>query len=267
MTYVGPLNHLGANPSTHLAEVRYGSHGSPVISVVKLLPADGLKACNEALAWLFLHAAEMPCPKNAAILTLTEAKAVKVLGRKCVPHHCVHGGRVIAWAAQQLEFNSIQALFAGTQADARWLEVLRTVNGAAIAAFDEAFLNIDRNTGNVLFTSVSSCVPIDHEMAFGTQNWLTGALTHLPKNGDSLRTLKNAAASGRMPMAELGTAYNRMAFHAQRHSKALQDCRAQMEQLIAKVYPRQANELTLRVLSFITERTALAWMEDQLGVV
>lgn len=267
MTYIGPLTNLGANPSTHLADVRYAAHGAPVISVVKLLPADGLKACNEALAWLFLHAAGISCPKNAAILTLSESKVVKILGRKRVPHHLVQGGKVMAWAAQQLEFKSIQALFAGTQADTRWLGVLRTLNGAAIAAFDEAFLNIDRNTGNILFTSASSCVPIDHEMTFGTQNWLTGTLTHLPKDGDSLRTLKNAASSGKMPMTELNTIYNRMAFHAQRHSQAMDECRAQMAQLIAKVYPKQADDLTSRVLSFIAERTALAWMEERLGVV
>lgn len=267
LTYVGPLTNLGANPSTHLADVRYAAHGAPVISVVKLLPADGLKACNEALAWLFLRAAGVSCPKNAAIMTLSEAKAVKVLGRKCVPHHFVQDGLVMAWAAQKLEFKSIQALFAGTQADTHWLGVLRTVNGAAIAAFDEAFLNIDRNTGNILFTSASSCVPIDHEMTFGTQNWLTGALAHLPKDGDSLRTLINATASGKMSMTELNTVYNRMAFHAQKHSQALQDCSTQMAQLISKVYPKQAKELTSRVLSFITERTALVWMEERLGVV
>lgn len=149
--FVGPLSHRGgANPSTHIATVRYPVQTAPIISVVKLMPADGLRACNEALAWLFLRANGVRVARNAAILSLTEAKAVKVLGRKLVPKTLVHDKHVLAWAAQQFDYRSIQALFSGSMADERWLDMLQTVEGAAIAAFDETFLNVDRNPGNVL---------------------------------------------------------------------------------------------------------------------
>ena len=267
-TYLGPLSHKGgANKTTHLAEIRYPVQAAPIASVVKLMPPDGLAACNEALAWLFLRAGGFSAPTNAAILVLPEAKIVEILGRKLVPKQWVHQGKVVAWAARQLDFKSIQAVFAGTNADAKWLEVLRTVEGAAIAAFDEAFLNIDRNTGNMLFVSNSNCVPIDHELCFATQNWLAGELHHLDMDGDSLRVLRAAVLGGKVPANELHTAYNRMVFHAQKHAEALQACEAHMQTLLETLYPSQASELAPRVLSFVTERTALRWMEERLGVV
>lgn len=46
---------------------------------------DGPCACNEAISWLFLRAAGLSAPKHAAILVLSQDKAVQVLGRKSVP--------------------------------------------------------------------------------------------------------------------------------------------------------------------------------------
>lgn len=265
--YLGPLKHRGANPTTHIADIRYPDQGAPVASVVKLMNPDGLLACNEALAWMFLNAASVQAPKNAALLALTEKKMVMVLGRKLVQKAWVNNGHVLAWASQQLDFRSIQALFAGSAADAKWLEVLRTVEGAAIAAFDETFLNIDRNTGNMLFVSHRSCVPVDHELCFAMQNWILGEIKHVAMDGDSLRTLKNAAKAGKISRTELETAYNRMVFHSQKHADALKKCTSHMVDLLERFFPNQATELTSRVLSFIATRTARQWMADRLGVV
>lgn len=267
VSYVGDLYFKGgANISTHIAEVRYPVQTVPVISVVKLLPADGLSVCNEALAWLFLRAAGIPSPRNAAMLILTEAKAVNVLGRKRVPKNWVSNGYIRAWAAERLDFRSIQALFAGSSSEDRWLAMLQTVQGTAIAAFDEAYLNIDRNTGNILFLSKSSCVPVDHEQCFGQQDWVTGHMHHLNIHGDSVRQLKNGVSGGKVHGTDLQQAYGNMVFHAEKHAVALQACQDHITDLLTRVYPSEGAALALRVLSFLTERTAVNWMKDRLGV-
>ena len=266
--YVGPLAHKGgANPSTHIATVRYPVQSAPIISVVKLLPADGLRACNEALAWLFLRANGVRVARHAAILSLTEAKAVQVLGRKLVPKALVHDKHVLAWAAQQFDFRSIQALFSGSNANERWLAMLQTVEGAAIAAFDETFLNVDRNPGNVLYASPDAGIAIDHELCFGTQNWRSGALSHLKMDGDSLRVVRRAVSTNKLSRQEMGQIFNSMVFHGQRHGQALRACEGHMIDFLTRIFPTEAEQLSPRVLSFIAERTAQRWMEERLGVV
>ena len=266
--YVGPLAHKGgANPSTHIATVRYPVQTAPIISVVKLLPADGLRACNEALAWLFLRSAGVRVARNAALLSLTEAKAVKVLGRKLVPASLVHDKHVLAWAAQEFDYKSIQALFGGSAANERWLAMLQTVEGAAIAAFDETFLNVDRNLGNVLYARADAGIAIDHELCFGSQNWRTGSLSHLRMDGDSLRTVRQAVSGNKLSRYEMGKIFNAMVLHGQRHGEALRACEGHMVEFLTRVYPNDAHQLCPRVLSFVAERTAQRWMEERLGVL
>lgn len=260
------MKHRGANISTHLAEVRYPVQSAPVISVVKFMQPDGIRACNEAISWLFLRAAGISAPKQAAILVMSHAKVVQAVGRQCVPEEWVHQGHVLAWASQKLEFESIQALFAGSEADVKWLEVLRSARGAAIAAFDELFFNIDRNTGNVLFTRSGACVPVDHEMVFGQQNWLTGDLQHLPSLGDSMRFLTRARDARKLPQAEFDKMRNHIVHVAQAHEGALSACQDEISHLIAHVYPKQATELGRRVLSFVGVRAKQHWLQDRLGV-
>lgn len=267
LTYVGALTHRGVNATTHLAEVRYPAQGAPVVSVVKLLPPSGLRACNEALAWMFLRAAGLAAPRHAAILRLSEAKAVKVLGRKAIHPELVHQGEVLAWAAKKLDFQSIKALFAGREGDGRWLAALRTAEGIAIAAFDETFLNIDRNPGNVLYMSKDAFVPIDHELCFGMQDWTHGALVHRPADSDSLRRLKLARTEGKIALSSYGQALNSMAYHAETHAPALAACRGEMAALLHRFYPTNADAMSLRVLSFLAERTARQWIKDKLGVI
>lgn len=267
-SYVGPLTHKGgANPSTHIATVRYPVQTAPIISVVKLLPADGLRACNEALAWLFLRSAGVRVPRNAALLSLTEAKAVQVLGRKLVPASLVHDKHVLAWAAQQFDFKSIQALFGGSASNERWLAMLQTVEGAAIAAFDETFLNIDRNPGNVLYANPDAGIAIDHELCFGSQNWLKGNLSHLAMDGDSLRTVRRAVSGNKLSRTTMGEIFNAMVLHGQRHGEALRACESHLADFLGRVYPSDAHQLCPRVLSFVAERTAQRWMEERLGVL
>lgn len=267
VSYIGPLSHRGANASTHIAEVRYPVQSAPVMSVVKLMQPDGLRACNEAISWLFLRAAGISAPKHAAILVLSHAKVIQVLGRNSAPAEWVSSGHVLAWASQKLDFVSIQAMFAGSQADTKWLEVLRTAKGAAIAAFDEMFFNIDRNTGNVLFTRGGACVPIDHELVFGEQNWLSGELQHSSTPSDSMRVLLRARDGRKLPQTEFEKVCNQMVHLAQQHEGALRACQDEISNVLERVYPEQAAQCAQRILSFVGERAAQQWLKDRLGVI
>lgn len=264
--FIGSLGRLGANPTTHIANIRYPVQRAPVPSVVKLLPADGLRACNEAISWLFLNAAGVQTPKHAALITLSLEKATRVFGARKIPASYASQGVVLAWASQQLHFGSIQALFAGSMSDEKWLKAICTVQGAAIAAFDEAFLNLDRNCGNILHLSASAFIPIDHEMIFGLQPWHVSDLHQLVQDSDAVKRLKVGLAARRVTMTTYDETRNRMAHHARAHAVALQACEIEIRSLLKRVFATGSDEMAGRVLSFITARTMGEWMADRLGV-
>ena len=158
-------------------------------------------------------------------------------------------------------------MFSGSAADDRWLSALCTLQGAAIAAFDEAFLNIDRNTGNILFMSHNAFVPIDHEMIFGMQPWHLGELLDTGADGDSLTTLKRGAKRSLVTIEAYNNTRNQMVQCAQSHADALLACEDEVRALLTNVYPQGGTEMAGRVLSFVTVRTMREWMADRLGVV
>ncbi|GAB2482343.1 hypothetical protein GCM10027082_36390 [Comamonas humi] len=268
LNYVDKLSHRGANTSIHLAEIRYPVQRAGVVSVVKLMPPDGIGVCNEAIAWLFLRAAGLASPKNAGILVMTEEKAKAVLGSKAVPKDLVSEGYVLAWAAQKLEFSSICALFSGSEADTKWLDLLRTDAGAGIAAFDELLHNQDRNTGNILFRGRGSCVPIDHEQVFARQNWMAADLQHLAENGDSFRMLRRAHAGRKLSSDELARITDAMIAHSHGHAGALDVCRKQIGQLLGRLFSvPKGTAYANRILSFIGERCSERWMQQRVGAL
>jgi hypothetical protein len=267
VSFIQKLDSMGANRSTHIAEVRYPVQAAPVLSVVKFLDPNFLAASNEAIAWLFLRAAGFAAPRHAAILALTEKKARDVVGKRAFDESLVSQGHVIAWASQKLDFKSIRAYFVGTRADAQWIGLLRTLHGAQIAAFDEVFLNADRNTGNVLYSSRESCIPIDHEQIFDHQDWIGGNILAATRDSDSLRVIKRAYCGGALSLSAFNDIMNKMVHHAQQHESALAVCKDQISKLISNVFKEESATLEERVLSFAAERTAAHWMETRLGVV
>lgn len=268
LSYIGALAHRGANPSTHLAEVRYPVQRTGVLSVVKLMPPDGVGVCNEAVAWLLLRAIGLPSPKQAGIFVMSESKLKAVLGRRAVPDEWVSQGHVLAWASQKLDFPSIRALFTGTAADAKWLELLRTTTGAGIAAFDELLHNHDRNTGNVLFHGKGSCVPIDHEQVFAMQNWIAGELQHLVENGDSLRVLMRAHRGRKLSSDEWKSVTNAMIAQSHEHAGALDVCASQISELLGKLFSTtDGTAYANRILSFISARCTDDWMQQRVGAL
>lgn len=268
LSFLSPLEYRGANPSTHIADVRYPVQHAGVKSVVKLLPCDGLKACNEAISWMLLCALGLPTPKNAAILLLSEKKAKAAMGRGVVTSEFVNNGYVLAWAAQMQEARSIRALFVGSAAERQWLEVLRTDTGSKVAAFDEVMHNRDRNTGNVLYHGSASCMPIDHEQVFNFQNWQAADLTHSAEFGDSLRVLDRAYRSNKLKDDEWKSITNAMILHSQGYAGALDACRDQMVDLLARLYrPEQGSTFAGRIFTFISARCTDQWMQARVGAL
>ena len=267
VAYIQKLDSIGANQTTHIAEVRYPVQSAPVLSVVKFLDPNCLAASNEAIAWLFLRAAGFVAPRHAAIMALSENKARRVVGNKVFDPSLVTQGFVIAWASQKLDFKSIRAYFAGSRADAEWVDLLRTLHGTQIAAFDEVFLNADRNTGNVLYSGRDSCIPIDHEQIFDHQDWVGGNITPSTRDSDSLRVIKRAYSGGALSLSAFNDIKNKMVHHAQEHETAFAACKEQISKLISNVFKDGSTTLEERILSFAAERTAAHWMETRLGVV
>lgn len=267
VSYVGPIEHLGANQSTHLAEIKYPVQHMPVISVVKWMPPSGLTLCNEALAWLFLRGAGVQQTKHAGIVVLSHAKAKAALGKKTIAAELLQQGHVLAWASQKLPHPALKVLFAGTEGDRRWAKLMSSVQGSAIAAFDEAFLALDRNNGNLLYLSDDACIPVDHECIFGLHDWTKGPIPASSLKSDTLRRLEAEHKQRRLSTFEYQQACGRIVFHAQKHQFALEAARDEMQRLLTQVFPGHGDRYATHVLSFVAERTAQRWMEDRLGVM
>lgn len=265
--YVGPMSYLGRNLSTHLAEIRYPVQQKPVISVVKWMSPSGVGICNEALAWLFLRGAGVRQSTHAGILCLT-ATRVKLVNPKS-PHlkSVVHNGRVLGWSSQYLDFQALKVVFAGTEGDRKWAKAMTSLQGAAIAAFDEAFLAADRNAGNLLYISDEDCIPIDHEQLFGMHDWTSSLIPPSSLKSETMRRLENEHRSRHLSDDRYAEGLNRIVFHAQKHRYALQATQDEMTELILRVFPESGMRYAERVLLFVTERTAARWMENRLGVV
>lgn len=267
VSYVGPIDHLGANHSTHLAEIKYPVQHMPVMSVVKWMPPDGLRLCNEALAWLFLRGAGVPQTKHAGVVVLTHAKVKTALGKKAITEAMVHQGHVLAWASQKLPHPALKVVFAGTEGDRRWAKLMSSVQGTAIAAFDEAFLALDRNNGNLLYISDDACIPLDHEYIFGLHDWTKSPIPSTSIKSDTLRRLEAEHKRRVLSTFEYQQACSRIVFHAQKHQFALEATRDEMQRTLTNIFPGNGEQYAGNVLSFIAERTAQHWMEERLGVM
>lgn len=260
---VGPLELRGANPSTHLANVRYPGQPRPQLSVVKLVPPR--EACNEGLAHTFLQAAGVPAPRTAALLLLPAPLAVQAVGLAAAQHY-VHGNLALAWAAELLPHRSLRALFKGRSADDEWLRLLTTAAGAQLAAFDEAFGNIDRNTGNVLFAARNECWAIDHGQLFHMHDWMLGVPPDAG-HSDPVRTLHRAQRGGRLAAAAYEQACARLVAAADRHRDAFVACRRAMCAVITSVYGYDGEKGANHVLRHVARRTMRGWMATRIGML
>lgn len=265
--YLSPLPQLGANPTAHVAEVRYPVQHAPVPSVVKLLQPTATGLGNEGLAWLFLRGAGVVQPPKAAILVMSERKAAAVLESPKLVKPYVHGKRVFAWASEQLNYRSISALFVGTKGDKKWARLMCTVEGSAIAAFDEAFYNTDRNNGNVLYVNDDACIPIDHEALFGLHDWTTSPIAPTTIESHTLRELRACHKKRYLSGAQMANLFNHMAHHAEKHSHTLAAVQQDMCQLLRQLHGDKSATVVTHVLSFLTARTAQNWMNQRVGVM
>ncbi len=265
--YLSPLAQLGANPTTHVAEVRYPVQHAPVASVVKLLPTSGTFIGNEGLAWLFLRGAGVPQPPKAAVLVLSERKATDALGSAKLVKPYVSNKRVLAWASERLNHRSISAVFAGTKGDRKWARLMCTVEGSAIAAFDEAFYNIDRNNGNVLYVNDESCLPIDNETLFGLHDWTAGPIPSTVIESHTLREIRACHKKRYLSTSQMASMYNHIAHHAEKHSHVLATVQQDMAQLLGQLYGPKSAKMMGHVLSFLAARTAQNWMNQRVGVL
>lgn len=265
--FIAPLSQLGVNPTTHVAEVRYPVQHAPVASVVKLLPPHGPHIGNEGLAWLFLRGAGVPQPPKVAVLVLSERKAAEVLSSTKLVKPYANGKRVLAWASERLNHRSISAIFTGTKGDRKWARLMSTLEGTAIAAFDEAFYNLDRNNGNVLYVNDESCIPIDHEMLFGMHDWTASPIPSTALESHTLREIRACHKRRHLSTSQLASVYNHIAHHAEKHSHVLATVRNDMGQLLSQLYGSRSASMVEHVLSFLAARTAQDWMNQRLGVL
>ncbi len=137
---------------------------------------------------------------------------------------------------------------------------LRSKDARKIAAFDQWGDLRDRNFGNVIQSSRGGYVAIDHESLLHDLLWVpTG-------RGFEERSLLVEARSALTPQ-EFQRFQVDMANAAKGHAQALDDARADLGDIIAKLIPAHAPAATQAIVQTLDQRAQSGWLSNNLGVI
>lgn len=261
LRYNGLLGSIGANPSTHTAEVRFRS--GPALAVVKAFPLGDRGWVNEAVAWALGSELSIGVPPQATLLVATpdEASDSKVPGLETALRAF---GRVplVLWCATRLDTKPPQQVWR-----MKWERVvLSKPYGLKLAAFDAWLGNCDRIAQNAPYwTTRGQIAAIDHErLAFG-QDWLPGVPIHLDRLGGAvthlMRALREAASTKKLRAVDVDVMVAELSLQSGLHARALDKVQAESQALISANFgPGPASHL----LSFLSERATPEFVQERL---
>lgn len=251
----GKPNGLGVNETAHLAKIADQS-GKLRDCFVKLLPLQYPSLLGEAIGWLLARAANVACPPFAAIL-LVPLKSL----RKSTPLPSEYEGMAVcpAWCCEVVAGRSLRQIHRW----AFWLarrHCLHSDDARAIASFDRWTDLRDRNFGNVVRSASGGYVAIDHESILHDVLWPpSGRIFHE-------RSLLNEARQ-HLSADDFKDFQVAMALASNSHADALASARAELTDIIRKIYPNLAGVLVPAALNALDERSKAGWLATSLGVI
>lgn len=250
----GIPSNLGVNKTVHLAKIADTS-GKLHDCYVKLLPLNYPNLLGEAIGWLLTRSANVPCVSFAAIVLvpLDELRKSTVL-----PSEFDGVAECPAWCCEVVSGKSVRQIH-------KWLfwlarrKCLNSIDARKIASFDMWTDLRDRNFGNVIRSQNGGYVSIDHESILHDLIWL-------PFGAFELRSLLEEARQHLLPL-DFQRFQLDIANAAKDHENGLTAARADLIDIIDKIYPAHSHTLTPAILNLLNQRAQAGWIANTLGVI
>lgn len=245
----------GINATTHMAKIADAT-GKLRDCFVKLLPTDTPALLCEAIGWLLARKSDLSYPAFGAIILVPVEEL-----RKCSPLPPEFDGMALcpAWCSEVVSGKTVKQIHSMAFYVAR-KNCLRSKDARKIAAFDQWSDLRDRNFGNVIAAAKGGYVAIDHETLLHDLLWIPAGRNY--KEWSLLieaRTYLDAATIKKFLVD--------MANAAKGHAKALQDAKADLADIVAKLAPGNATALTLSIEQALDVRSQPYWLSNKLGVI
>lgn len=253
--YRGKPANSGINATTHMAKVA-DTTGKLRDCFVKLLPTDTPALLCEAIGWLLARKSDLSHPAFGAIILVPVEEL-----RKCSPLPPEFNGMTLcpAWCSEVVSGKTVKQIHTMAFYVSR-KNCLRSKDARKIAAFDQWSDLRDRNFGNVIASANGGYVAIDHETLLHDLLWLPAGRRYVEWS------LLNEAKSS-LDAASIKKFQVDMANAAKGHAKALQDAKADLADIVAKIAPTNATALTLSIEQTLDQRSQPDWLSNKLGVI
>lgn len=253
--YRGRPANVGQNETTHLAKIA-DSYGKLHDCFVKLLVPDGPALLCEAMGWLLARASAVPCPAFAAIV-MVPVDELRKYG--ALPDKFNGMALCPAWCSEVVAGKAVRQVHKMSFFIARG-NCLRSKDARKIAAFDHWSDLRDRNFGNVIRSSNGGYVAIDHETLLHDLLWLPCGIKFEERS-----LLVEARKS--LSTADFQRFQMDMAGAANGHSKALDDAREDLRDIIAKILSIDPIPATESIMEALGRRSGPGWMSEELKVI
>lgn len=189
LRYNGPIGQLGANQTTHTAEVMFPD--GPGLAVVKAFSFMDKGWVNEALAWALGKELDVGVPPAAMLLAASPDDLAGSKDPELSVASSLWGsaGPIILWCASRLDIKLPQQVW-----PIGWERIVTSKPfGRRLAAFDAWLGNCDRIAQNAPYWSAKGRIAaIDHERLAFNQDWRRGVPIHMDKMGGSITHLMSA---------------------------------------------------------------------------
>lgn len=253
--YRGKPASSGVNETAHLAKIA-DTAGKLRDCFVKLLPLTYPSLLGEAIGWLLARASDLSCVPFAAIVIVPLAELRKSAE---LPSEFDGMDECPAWCCEIVAGKSVRQIHKW----AFWLarrQCLHSKDARKIASFDVWTDLKDRNFGNVIRSPNGGYVSIDHETILHDLLWPPSGKIFHPRS-------LLAEAQQHMSPKDFQRFQVDMANAAHKHAQGLVTARADLADIITKIYPRLSEKLIPAALNTLDQRAQAGWLADTLGVI
>lgn len=261
--FIEAIDDSQQNKTTHAARLNTGTPGDHIYVCKALMPSS-FELGNEAIGHILAKRSAVPCPAEAAIVTMPASKAGKMIPLQIPDGYVNHDGDVALWCTKKLPHKSLRSTFrASAERTAATMRILKCESGGRLAAFDHLTGYTDRHDGNYLLAGRDECIAIDHEALFGYADWRAAPLDFATRN-QLLEEMRRQVASGNERQGALDELQSGMVFYGESHQAAVHSAHSEIQQLITLLYGAQAAQ---HVLACLATRCTADWMKQELRLI
>lgn len=260
--YNGPIGQMGANQTTHTAEVLFPE--GPGLAVVKAFPLKDKGWINEALAWTLGTELEVGVPPTAMLLAAGPDDLMNAQEPELLLARNQWGslGPIVLWCASRLDIKQPQLVW-----PVGWERaVMSKPFGRRLAAFDAWLGNCDRIAQNAPYwMSRGRIAAIDHERLAFNQDWCRGVPIHMDKLGGILTHLmsaiRDAIAKKKIRTGEAKALIADLVQFSDTHAAALAAVLESSEKLVTDNFGTAA---AANLHTFLSERASRDFINERL---